>query len=128
MNKAAMERMSAKELDEYGAILGIEMRPAKTEAEKIALICTRRERTATVCALGMQFEVRMKSLSDKRVTEILQANERTDEDVLTVLDLMLGEEQFAQLMEAVTDEDDTIDVNALAYAFVQIVTSDELKN
>lgn len=128
MNKAAMERMSAEELDEYGKLLGIEMRPAKTEAQKVALICTRRERTATVCALGMQFEVPMKALSDKRVTDILQADERTDADVLSVLEVMLGESQFAQLIEAVTDEDGTIDVNALALAFVRIITSDELKN
>ena len=128
MNKAAMERMSAEELDEYGKLLGIEMRPAKTEAQKIALISTRRERTATVCALGMQFEVPMKALSDKRVTDILQADERTDADVLAVLEVMLGESQFAQLIEAVTDEDGTIDVTALALAFVRIVTSDELKN
>lgn len=128
MNKAAMERMSAEELDEYGKLLGIEMRPAKTEAQKIALILTRRERTATVCALGMQFEVPMKALSDKRVTDILQSDERTDADVLSVLEVMLGEGQFARLIEAVTDEDGTIDVNALALAFVRIVTSDELKN
>lgn len=127
MNKEAMARMSADELDEYGRVLGIEMRPAKTAAQKIALIAAKRERTATVTALGMQFEVPMKALSDKRVTDVLSDAARTDADVYRTLGVMLGE-QMGELVDAVTDEDGTVDSAALALAFVRIVTSDELKN
>nr|DAL86239.1 MAG TPA: hypothetical protein [Caudoviricetes sp.] len=119
--------MSAEELDEYGRVLGIEMRPAKTAAQKMALIGSKRDRTATVTALGMQFEVPMKALSDKRVTDVLSDAARTDADVYRTLGLMLGE-QMGELVDAVTDEDGTVDSAAIALAFVRIVTSDELKN
>lgn len=127
MNKEAMARMSAEELDEYGRLLGIEMKPARTVAQKVALIAAKRERTATVTALGMQFEVPMKALTDKRVTDVLSSQSRTDEDVYRTLGVLLGERMDA-LMEACTDEDGTIDSGAIALAFVKIVTSDELKN
>ena len=127
MNKEAMARMSADELDEYGRLLGIEMKPARTVAQKVALISAKRDRTATVTALGMQFEVPMKALTDKRVTDVLSSPSRTDEDVYRTLGVLLGE-QMGRLMEACTDEDGAIDSAALALAFVKIVTSDELKN
>ena len=127
MNKEAMARMSADELDEYGRLLGIEMKPARTVAQKVALISAKRDRTATVTALGMQFEVPMKALTDKRVTDVLSSPSRTDEDVYRTLGVLLGEQMDA-LMEACTDEDGAIDSGALALAFVKIVTSDELKN
>ena len=127
MNKEAMARMSAEELDEYGRLLGIEMNPARTVAQKVALIAAKRERTATVTALGMQFEVPKKALTDKRVTDVLSSQSRTDEDVYRTLGVLLGE-QMGRLMEACTDEDGAIDSGALALAFVKIVTSDELKN
>ena len=127
MNKEAMARMSAEELDEYGRLLGIEMKPASTVAQKVALISAKRERSATVTALGMQFEVPMKALTDKRVTDVLSSTSRTDEDVYRTLGVLLGE-QMGRLMEACTDEDGTIDSGAIALAFVNIVTSDELKN
>lgn len=127
MNKEAMARMSADELDEYGRVLGIEMRPAKTAAQKAALINAKRDRTATVTALGMQFEVPMKALSDKRVVDVLANVNRTDEDVYRTLGVMLGD-QMGELVDACTDEDGTVDSAALALAFVRIVTSDELKN
>ena len=119
--------MSAEELDEYGRLLGIETKPARTVAQKVALISAKRERSATVTALGMQFEVPMKALTDKRVTDVLSSPSRTDEDVYRTLGVLLGE-QMGRLMEACTDEDGAIDSGAIALAFVKIVTSDELKN
>ena len=128
MNKDAMAAMSAEELDRYGRVLGIEMKPARTKAQKIALIASKRERSATVTALGMQFEVPAKALSDKRLNDILAKQEHTDEDILTALELMIGTEQLRDLADACTDEDGTVDAPALALAFVMITESAELKN
>lgn len=128
MNKDAMAAMSAEELDRYGRVLGIEMKPARTKAQKIALIASKRERSATVTALGMQFEVPAKALSDKRLNDILAKQEHTDEDILTALELMIGTEQLQDLADACTDEDGTVDAPALALAFVMITESAELKN
>lgn len=128
MNKDAMAAMSAEELDRYGRVLGIEMKPARTKAQKIALIASKRERSATVTALGMQFEVPAKALSDKRLNDILAKPEHTDEDILTALELMIGPEQLQDLADACTDEDGTVDAPALALAFVMVTESAELKN
>lgn len=128
MNKEAMAAMSPAELDRYGRVLGIEMKPARTKAQKIALISSKRERSATVTALGIQFEVPMKALSDKRLSDILGKSKHTDEDILTALELMIGPEQLQELADACTDEDGTVDAPALALAFVIITESGELKN
>lgn len=128
MNKDAMAAMSADELDRYGRVLGIEMKPARTKAQKIALITSKRERSATVTALGMQFEVPAKALSDKRLNDILGKPEHTDGDILTALELLIGPEQLQDLADACTDEDGTVDAPALALAFVMITESGELKN
>ncbi len=128
MNRDAMALMSAAELDEYGQILGIEMKPARTKAQKVALITSKRERTATVTALGLQLEVPMKALTDKRVSDILGKEGRTDEDIVRVMELMLGPDQMQAVADACTDEDGTVDAAGLAVAFSRLVLSDELKN
>lgn len=128
MNAEYMERMSAKELDEYGEALGIEMRPAKSKADKIALIGRRRERSATVRALGIDFEVPVKRAHDKRVSELLGRDGRTDAETEEAMRLLLGDEQMEELAAACTEPDGTVDVNALGLAYVRILTSGELKN
>ena len=128
MNAEYMERMSAKELDEYGEALGIEMRPAKSKADKIALIGRTRERSATVRALCNDFEVPVKRAHDKRVSELLGRDGRTDAETEEAMRLLLGDEQMEELAAACTEPDGTVDVNALGLAYVRILTSDELKN
>lgn len=128
MNKEFLARMSSEELDEYAKCLGIELRPAKTKEDKIALITRRRERTAQVSALGMDFDIPIKRAHDKRIIDLMEKPDRTDEETYEVMALFLGEQQFEKLIEACTEEDGTIDIDALGIAFVKIITSDELKN
>lgn len=123
-----MARMSASELDEYGGTLGIEMRPAKTKDDKRRLIERRRGRVAVVRALGIDFEIPVKRAHDGRLSRLMGKPDMTDADMESAMRLLLGDEQMAELAEACADPDGTVDVDAMALAYVRIVSSDELKN
>lgn len=123
-----MERMGAEELRQYATLLGVEPSAAKTKDDLIGLIERRREKRATVSALGLDLEIPMKRASDKRVSDLLQKAGRTDEETDEAMRLLLGDEQHDALVEAATDEDGTVDSVALGVAFVKVMTSDELKN
>lgn len=129
MNPRYMQLMSAGELDEYGKAMGVDMRPAATVADKIALIEGRREQCAEVSALGVALRIPKKALSDKRLTELLNAPGGMDDAQATAaLRLLLGDMQFAALRDAATDDDGTVDNVALGVAFVRVLQSEQLKN
>ena len=128
MNRECMERMSASELDEYAKSCGIEVSHARDKKDKLRIISERRERVASVRALGIDFEIPVKRVHDKRLTDLLGKQDMTDEDMTEAMGMMLGREQFDELVAACTDDDGTVDVNAMGVAYVRIVTSSELKN
>ena len=128
MNPEYLERMSAKELDEYAEAMGIAARGAKSKAEKMSLIERRREKAATVRALGIDFDIPVKRAYDKRVTELLAKEGRTDAETEEAMRLLLGDEQADELARACTDPDGTVDVQAMGVAYVRILTSESLKN
>ena len=129
MNPRYMQLMTAAELDEYGKAMGIEMRPAATVADKIALIEGRRGQCAEISALGVSLRIPKKALSDKRLTELLNTPGGMDDAQATdALRLLLGDAQLATLRDAATDDDGTVDNVALGVAFVRILQSEQLKN
>lgn len=128
MNPEYLARMSAKELDSYAQVIGVDVSNAKTCEDKQALIAERYGRCAVVPALGIKFRIPFKRVHDKRITDLLTKDGRTDEETEQAMRLLLGDEQLAELVEACTDTDGTIDVQAMALAFATIITSDELKN
>lgn len=129
MNPRYMQLMTAAELDEYGKAMGIEMRPAATVADKIALIEGRRGQCAEVSALGVPLRIPKKALSDKRLTELLNAPGGMDDAQATeAFRLLLGDAQLATLRDAATDDDGTVDNVALGVAFVRVLQSEQLKN
>lgn len=128
MNREYMARMSAAELDEYAKLLGIASSPAKTAEAKIKLIERRRERTASVRVLGIDLEIPIKRAHDKRVSDLMSKQSLTDAEMEEAMRLLLGDEQMGELAGACTDEDGTVDVNALGLAFAKVVTSEDLKN
>lgn len=128
MKRETLERMDERELDEYGKLLGVELAPCETLEEKLEMIERKRERAATVSALGIKFKIPMKRVHDKRISDIISSKNPSDEDMYTALELMLGGSQTKKLIDACTDDDGTVDSDALGLAFVKILTSDELKN
>ncbi len=127
MNREAMERMSAGELDAYARVLGIDLRGAKGSQRKIEVITRRRERCAEIRVLGLDLEVPVRRAHDRRVNELLSGG-RTDADMVEALGLLLGEEQFEALEAACTEEDGVFDVEAFAFAAATVLGSPDLKN
>ena len=128
MNPEYMERMGASELDEYAKSCGINITRLKDKQLKINAINERRERIATVRALGIDFEIPIKRVHDKRLSDLLNNPNASDEDMTHAMVLLLGQEQFDELVSACTEDDGTVDVNAMGVAYVRIISSDNLKN
>lgn len=126
MNRENLERMGSEELERYANTMGFSVLSAKTDEQKRALIQSRRERTAEIDVMGLHLVIPMKRVADQRVVDAYEKH--TDESVADALRLLLGEEQFAELVSACTEEDGLVDSTALAYATVEILNSDALKN
>ena len=128
MNPKYLKLMSEEELDRYANAIGISTAAAKTAAQKVALIEKERSRSVTVEALGVVLELPAKRVRDQRFSDLMNKSDRTDDDLKEAFALLLGESQYAQLVEAATDEDGTVDAIALGFALNSILTSDALKN
>lgn len=128
MNREAMELMCVDELDEFGKVLGIAMSPAKTKEDKILLIERKRDRCASIHVLGHDFDIPIKRMHDKRITDLITKLDRSDDETELAMQMLLGDDQFDTLVGACTEPDGTIDIDAMGLAFVKIITSDELKN
>ena len=128
MKREVLMEMSKDELDEYGKVLGIDVGGKKTVAQKVDAIEKRRERVAEVDALGLTLSVPVKRMHDKRVSDLASKRPMTDEDATELLRLLLGDEQMARLAERATDDDGTVDADAMGLAMARILGSDDLKN
>ena len=128
MNAEQLNRMGAAELRAYADIAGIDLAGACDASSMVAAIEGARNRTAHVRTLGLELAIPMKRLSDKRVADLLDKPDATDAEIAEAMALILGPEQMAAVEGACTDEDGTLDVYALATAFVACTASDELKN
>ena len=128
MNPKYLKLMGEEELDRYANAIGISTAAAKTAAQKVALIEKERSRSVTVEALGVVLELPAKRVRDQRFSDLMNKSDRTDDDLKEAFALLLGESQYAQLVEAATDEDGTVDAIALGFALNSILTSEALKN
>lgn len=127
MRHEVLMGMSKSELDDYAKVIGLDVTAKKTIALKVDAIETRRERVADIEVLGLTLSIPVKRMHDKRVTDIC-SKPLTDELATELLGLLLGDEQEAKLIEAATDEDGTVDVEAMGLAIASITQSEELKN
>ena len=128
MNSEQMRRMSASELDAYAKTMGFSVRGAKTAEQKAALIESRRGRVAELTLLGVHVSVPIKRLRDRRVTDLLSKDAPTDADTELMARLIVGDEAWDALVAAATEDDGTVDNDALGYAIAALLTSRELKN
>lgn len=127
MNKEYLLKMSDEELAGYMKMLGISSKATKTREAKIELIERRRAKTETIDVLGIPIEVSVKKLRDRRVLDAYQAA-TTDAQMEAVARQIIGDEQMDALAMAATDEDGTVDVDALGYAIATILTNKKVKN
>lgn len=128
MKHEAMMDMSKTDLDEYGKALGIDVTGKKTVAAKVEAIEEQRGRTAEIDILGITVTIPIKRFHDKRVSDIYAKSPMTDDDANALFVMILGEKQAAKVAEQATDEDGTVDVDAMGYALAKLLTSEQLKN
>lgn len=126
MNQKYLEMMDPKELEAYAQVLGFSTKAGKEAVDKRGIIRNRRERVASITVLGIDLEVQVKRLHDKRVVELI--NSRDDEDLERGMRLLLGDEQYAAVAEACVEDDGTVDVDAMAYAVIAITGNRDVKN
>lgn len=120
--------MSASELDAYARVMGFSVRGAKTAEQKAALIEERRAHVAEITLLGVPVSVPVKRLHDKRVTDLASMEDRSDEETVRMARLIVGDEAWDAIVAAATEEDGTVDNDALGYAISELVYSPKLKN
>lgn len=128
MKREILLSLSAGELDEYARALGFDATGAKSAKAKVELIESRRERVAEVEVLGIAVRIPVKRLHDKRITDRLNGGAASDEEFEGLMRDLLGDDQMDAIVEHVTDEDGTVDIDALGLILAKAVRSDELKN
>lgn len=132
MNSEYLKNMSKDELNAYAKYFGAEFGKTVSKLDhdnKVAEIQRKRERIVTLRVLGIDFEIPVKRrMDDEHFGNLFDKQDRSMEDVLAAMKFLLGDEQFAKLVEACTDEDGTGDTTAMAYAVNTILASDKLKN
>lgn len=119
--------MDEKELEAYASVLGFTLVKNGGADSMRESIERRRERTATVRALGIDFKIPIKRAHDKRVVRLIN-EAKSDADLEEGMRMLLGDDQYAELAAACVEEDGTEDVDAMSYAVIAITGSEELKN
>ena len=124
-----MMSMSLTDIDAYGKACGIDVTGLTEKEDKIDLIERKRERVVDVPAIGMTLTVPVKRLHDKRVSDLLRSGHMPSEEAATkAMVLLLGEDQYARLIEHCTDEDGTVDVEAVGSVYGKLFFDPDLKN
>lgn len=127
MNKEYLLKMSDEELAGYMKMLGISSKATKTREAKIELIERRRAKVETIDVLGIPIEVQVKKLRDRRILDAYEAA-KTDAQMEAVVRQIIGDDQMDALAVAATEEDGTVDVDAMGYAIATILTNKKVKN
>lgn len=128
MKREILECMSEGEIDELAKTYGIELAPCKTLEEKIDMLERRRSRSVIVPIFGMDFEIPIKRAHDKRISDIMNNPNGSDSDADEVFRLLLGDAQTRKLVDACTDDDGVVDIEAIGLAYVKLIYSEQLKN
>lgn len=128
MNAKYLDMMNAEELEDYAQILGFTTKAAKTKAAKVQLIETKRSESAEVEIFGTKFTIPKKKFHDKTISDLLSKPARTDDDFVEAIRMLLGDEQYETIYEAVRDEDGTVDIDGLILVYVRLFQNEALKN
>ena len=128
MRREVLMEMSKSELDEYAKVIGVDVTGKKTVTQKVASIESARERVADIDVLGMSVAIPIKRMHDKRVSDLVAKKLMSDDDATELMSLLLGDDQMDSLIARATDDDGTVDVDAMGLAIARILGAEELKN
>lgn len=128
MNPAALSRLTEAELADYARVMGVDISGEPSREGRERAIEARRGRSVTVRAMGLDLTVPVKRAHDKRVVDLMPLVRTDDEAAMRAFTLLVGEPQAREAEAACTDEDGTVDVEALSLLIVKVLTCRELKN
>jgi hypothetical protein len=125
MRKEIMAEMSAEQMGDYARLIGVNASGGKSLIEEIE---EARAHVAVIDLLGAEFTVPIKRMHDKRITDVLAKRSLSDRQAEQLMQDILGKAQYKSLLERCTDDDGTIDTDALGVALNALITSEQLKN
>nr|DAJ50151.1 MAG TPA: hypothetical protein [Caudoviricetes sp.] len=128
MNAKYLDMMSTEELEDYAQILGFTTKAAKTKAAKVQLIETKRSESAEVEIFGIKFVIPKKKFHDKTISDLLSKPNLRDDDFTEAIRMLLGDDQYETIYEAVRDEDGVVDIDGLILVYKRLFQNEALKN
>ncbi len=131
MRSEILLEMSPEEVDAYAKLLGVNTTGLKTVRAKVNLIEKRRAKEAEIDVFGLTIRIPIKRAHDKRYVDMYVKGTKdglTDEEAMEMLLSLIGEDQYQALVDRCTEEDGTIDNDAVTLGVAMIVGADELKN
>lgn len=128
MKRETLLKLDESQLAAYASILGVDVSSIKTAKAKVNAIEKARERVASIDVFGTTIEIPIKRLHDLNITKKLDGGNKSDAEVLNVMREILGDDQMQVVYDLCTDDDGTIDAEAVSLALFTIANSDELKN
>ncbi|MDD6565956.1 MAG: hypothetical protein PUF11_04105 [Parafannyhessea umbonata] len=129
MKPEYLRQMSREELDQYASIAGYDLGKARSVDAKVSAIQEAREHVAAVKVLGgLEIEIPISRMHDKRLSDLLAKQDKTDDDVERLFVGLVGEDQAKAVEERCTDDDGAIDVDAYSLAIAQVLHARAAKN
>lgn len=129
MKPEYLRQMSREELDQYASSAGYDLGKARSVDAKVSAIEEAREHVATVKVLGgLEIEIPISRMHDKRLSDLLSKQDKTDDDIERMFVGLVGEDQAKAVEERCTDEDGAIDADAYSLAVTQVLYARAVKN
>lgn len=129
MKSEILSNLTEVELDAYAGAMGLRLPENMPRCEKVEAIVEARNRSASITVLGFTVTVPVKRLHDKRVADKASVlYMMSDAEMEKLFVDIVGQEQMDAIVEHCTDEDGTVDSDALGVFIALVLTSEELKN
>ena len=92
------------------------------------LIETKRSESAEVEIFGIKFVIPKKKFHDKTISDLLSKPNLRDDDFTEAIRMLLGDDQYETIYEAVRDEDGVVDIDGLILVYKRLFQNEALKN
>lgn len=128
MDTSIFDNMGAKELDLYARAMELDCSKLKGVKAKREFIKQHITKQADIKIFGNVYTVPVKRLHDKRVSDLLNGKNLTDDKLFEAMRLVLGDEQFDDIYTHCTEDDGLVNMASLTYAYLSVFENEELKN
>lgn len=128
MDTSIFDNMGAKELDLYARAMELDCSKLKGVKAKREFVKQHLTKQADIKIFGKVYTVPVKRLHDKRVSDLLNGKNLTDDKLFEAMRLVLGDEQFDDIYAHCTEDDGLVNMASLTYAYLSVFENEELKN